>query len=1517
MTVGIEYIDKKGNKIFIKDIQNYLPKNQSNAQLADDWRIVLAWHTSFRKGKKMKVSSEEIENLALGIMREMIKRDMKFNPSEYKPLAKELYVKTLNRLKKKMFESPDAFFEEEGDSKGGLAPVAPSGIVMGDIIELKDVMTFIKPFRVKDWVYLVGGLVEHGKTKGDIDILIREKEQNPALEFRLYRMFPPEYQKRMQFIYDSEKFGPFTSYIPLFKQRAEVGEELTVHKMEDEEKVHREVKAEGMVFVHQDQTRPITEDDFSMQKPFGHPAGKANQTGQIIPLIPKHSKFVEPFCGSATVFFSMKNTGNVAILNDLNPDVVKAMKICKSISDEGIITLSKKEWVAKGSTFNSLLKANPSGDVDWIYRFIYTTNNSWGKMRKQFSEPNAGSKMNFSKPETMTKIREHMKNCTVTSEDYLACMKKHDSPSTFFYLDPPYYTTKDSRTSSMKLGEIDFDKMIVEFKKLEGKFIMSLGDDRALLKKFKKAGFYIKKIKKIRDLILIKGGKKRNWPLVANFDMKKESIYNEDDYEVAEYDLDEPITIRIENDSLDINSDLSVGSAASGEFFTLSQEDNFDEVIKALQLKEPVVNAYEDLSGEIVPLKFFKQLKGIAGYRKLEVYNIPGMLEVIARIKDFYPAEIDQKYDGMRVQIHKLGKKVKLWSEDGGDLTSRFPSIVKEALTQPDSVRDAELTGWTGGFRTGKHIGRSDVSGYAHKKSAPSDNNYYANVFDVLWFNDQDLHGKPLIERRKLLEKKFTDTGHIRTIEARFVNNAKELIEAVKFFSNVKGSEGAMIKSARSLYPLSGHTSLWIKFKNEVDMDVEVVDIHKVKDSGKTYNYLTTIRSPQGISIPAGRTYNTNIKADIGDIIRVAFVNLNKYTDPKSGKVWYNMWAPRPIELRDDKKTPDISTTAERIVKATKGEVENKPFPTRYKKVLKEYAEHQDQFLTYPEKKKSRFVLQAHIRGRSVHLDDRRQFSDDFAVGMTHFLEKGLSRQPRSFSEAKRLYYDEIHPTVLKHLSDPTQKLLSGRKALVPIEWLDVSGYVEKGEPGATKNEPGFFIIIDKGEYEAGALKPWSHEYFYHGKIMKGKYLDRLLENKKEWDKVGDDVLSWMFFHPTNPPYVITQRAIDKDWMPPQHQSALPLEIEKKIPFNLQFWKAKTPAKRKEIRKSLYDAIKKKEVVFQKSARFTFQRQVVEREKIVVRQGPKKLEYHVSIDVPGESGLRHYRLVQNPLDNEVLTAHWEPLKGKELMTMKGRVPKRSKFNKNSTTAVYEILDVEQPVTILEWNDSFVKVKFKGDKLKGFWTFSREGKSSNLFEMKRQISAPDAVETELEKKSEEVYMMEVHSMDSVQPFSHNPNFLEISGLLFHRGKHKELNYKDDDLKRTILKPRPGNSITYVNWYHNKGETYKVGIFTNLWWDPKAKWECSVNGISGTGALRYRAVVTEPNAINEILDGQVGNVSAELRFEDYIEKGKVFAESIEACGLAITSSPALPAADIDEVCTCDAEGKRVCKTTKHAS
>lgn len=202
-------------------------------------------------------------------------------------------------------------------------------------------------------------------------------------------------------------------------------------------------------------------------------------------------------------------------------------------------------------------------------------------------------------------------------------------------------------------------------------------------------------------------------------------------------------------------------------------------------------------------------------------------------------------------------------------------------------------------------------------------------------------------------------------------------------------------------------------------------------------------------------------------------------------------------------------------------------------------------------------------------------------------------------------------------------------------------------------------------------------------------------------------------------------------------------------------------------------------------------------------------------------------------------------------------------------------------------------------------------------MKRVNETHSTNFTKDDTKSERI---EVHSVDFIGTSFDNPQWLELTGILFHRGWHKGIYYSDDVLKSARLVPRGGENLCYANFYHKKDESHRVGLMAEIWWDPKVAWYCPNNDEHGKGALMYRSFVTEKDAISEIRSGKIGNVSAELHFDTYRKANdqtmKEYAAHVEVNGQAITSSPALKAADIENVCTLDESGNRSCTKVKNA-
>lgn len=87
--------------------------------------------------------------------------------------------------------------------------------------------------------------------------------------------------------------------------------------------------------------------------------------------------------------------------------------------------------------------------------------------------------------------KKRLKNVKIENKDYVKIIKKYDSKDTFFYLDPPYYSSKEY----YKHNTIDPINMANILKNIKGKFLLSYDNVPKIRKIFKDSGFYVKTIK--------------------------------------------------------------------------------------------------------------------------------------------------------------------------------------------------------------------------------------------------------------------------------------------------------------------------------------------------------------------------------------------------------------------------------------------------------------------------------------------------------------------------------------------------------------------------------------------------------------------------------------------------------------------------------------------------------------------------------------------------------------------------------------------------------------------------------------------------------------------------------------------------------------------------------------------------------------------------------------------------------------------------------------------------------------
>ncbi len=160
------------------------------------------------------------------------------------------------------------------------------------------------------------------------------------------------------------------------------------------------------------------------------------------------------------------------------------------------------------------------------------------------------------------------------------------------------------------------------------------------------------------------------------------------------------------------------------------------------------------------------------------------------------------KYDGYRVLAFIENGKVKMLTRNGKDYTKKFPVISKNLLKLSDKpfVLDGEIVAFD-------KAGKSNF-GLLQESIKTDNKNLYYVVFDLLALGGEDLRKKPLLDRKKLLEKLLVKAPNNIMFSKFVLGKGKEIFT----FAKRNNLEGVIAKKSSSNY-VQKRTEDWLKIK--------------------------------------------------------------------------------------------------------------------------------------------------------------------------------------------------------------------------------------------------------------------------------------------------------------------------------------------------------------------------------------------------------------------------------------------------------------------------------------------------------------------------------------------------------------------------------------------------------------------------------------------------------------------------------------------------------------------------------
>jgi DNA ligase-1 len=248
-------------------------------------------------------------------------------------------------------------------------------------------------------------------------------------------------------------------------------------------------------------------------------------------------------------------------------------------------------------------------------------------------------------------------------------------------------------------------------------------------------------------------------------------------------------------------------------------------------LREPLERAYNVCSDMGYVARVFYESPAQIGKFTVQPLKplMPALAERLSTPKEIMErlgkCSIEMKYDGFRLQCHKKGSKVELYSRRLDRMTSMFPDIVDavRSLPQKDLIFEGEALAYDSArkryfpFQQTMHRRRKHGVEAASKEFPLN-----LFVFDVLYADGRDFTGEPYAKRRALVEKLFRG-GVLQPSQAVVVDSAKKLKELFSE-SLSEGLEGIMAKDLSAPYTAGKRKFAWIKLKKSYGKGVDTID---------------------------------------------------------------------------------------------------------------------------------------------------------------------------------------------------------------------------------------------------------------------------------------------------------------------------------------------------------------------------------------------------------------------------------------------------------------------------------------------------------------------------------------------------------------------------------------------------------------------------------------------------------------------------------------------------------------------
>jgi DNA ligase-1 len=336
-------------------------------------------------------------------------------------------------------------------------------------------------------------------------------------------------------------------------------------------------------------------------------------------------------------------------------------------------------------------------------------------------------------------------------------------------------------------------------------------------------------------------------------------------------------------------------------------------------------------------------------------------------VSHFSDAQIEDKYDGIRAQVHCENGRVRIFSRTQDEISESFPELIPLFESSPEPlVLDGEILAWAAaeGQWGGSALPFSALQRRLGRKRVTEKMMHDVPVvfvaFDVLFANGDLTIDRTLDERSEILTAVVARLSAAKLVQSRpsqpallfegeqagssfprlirapaFQAHTAEEIDRIFSQARARGNEGLMMKNRESLYTPGRRGHAWLKMKRELatlDCVVTAVEFGNGKRAGVLSDYTFAVRSDSGGLMNVGKAYSGLTDAEIAEmtewfklhtltdfghsrlveprmVLEVAFNNIMRSERHESG---FALRFPRIVRLRPD-KAPEQADTVKRV----------------------------------------------------------------------------------------------------------------------------------------------------------------------------------------------------------------------------------------------------------------------------------------------------------------------------------------------------------------------------------------------------------------------------------------------------------------------------------------------------------------------------------------------------------------------------------------------------------------------------